>query len=199
MLETRERMVAEGAYSGRIDAALCFAARMHDGQRRKGTDVPYIVHPVAVGLILQRFGFGDDVIVAGILHDVIEDTSCDLETLRAKFGDRVAAWVVAVSEPDKSLEWEIRKEQAVARLHHMPFEAKAIVCADKAHNLHTLADAIEGGDPNVWQRLKRGRGPQLTHHRAVVDTLRSIFDHPIADELGRALRRLNAEHRPFGS
>ncbi|MEK7705710.1 MAG: HD domain-containing protein [Myxococcota bacterium] len=178
-------------YSARIDEALRFAARMHDGQRRKGTDIPYIVHPVAVGLMLQRFGFDDDVVAAGILHDVLEDTDCTLDELRARFGAHVAEWVRAVSEPDKSLSWEVRKQQAVERMRTMSFEAKAIACADKAHNLHTIADALALGEVDVWARFHRGRDLQLGYHRAAVAALSVAFAHPIVSEVLRALERVD--------
>ena len=99
------------AFSPRVDAALALAARAHRTQVRKGTDVPYIVHPVQVGILLLRHGFDEDLVVAGILHDTIEDTDLELGTIRAMFGDGVAARImldVRVNGPGAGRESAIR-------------------------------------------------------------------------------------------
>src|SRR5262245_24388558 len=85
-------------FSPRYDAALALAARAHRSQLRKGTDLPYIAHPVHVSLILIRHGFGEDLAIAGLLHDVVEDTDVPLYRIAAEFGDEVAGLVAAVSE-----------------------------------------------------------------------------------------------------
>jgi (p)ppGpp synthase/HD superfamily hydrolase len=72
------------AYSERVDAALRFAAVAHHGQVRKGSDVPYVMHPFHVGLILDRYGFGEDVVIAGILHDVLEDPHYEDSTVQQR-------------------------------------------------------------------------------------------------------------------
>jgi (p)ppGpp synthase/HD superfamily hydrolase len=84
------------AYSERIDAALRFAAVAHHGQVRKGTAVPYVMHPFHVGLILDRHGFGEDVVVAGILHDVLEDPHYEDSTVQQRLQD---IWPVLEQAP----------------------------------------------------------------------------------------------------
>src|SRR5690606_5868785 len=105
-------------YPAIINAALIFAARAHDGQRRKGTNIPYIVHPVGVMLALMHAGENDpELLAAALLHDTLEDTGASLEDLRAKFGPRVAAIVEGCSEPFARDElWETRKQHTVAHL-----------------------------------------------------------------------------------
>src|SRR4051812_26999074 len=102
----------------RFDEALAFAAEAHRAvkQERKGTDFPYIAHPISVAEILDRFECGEDVIVAGFLHDTIEDTQVTAEEISAIFGDRIAALVTAASEPDRTLTWEDRKQHTLDRL-----------------------------------------------------------------------------------
>lgn len=178
------------AYRARVDQALGFAAQCHVRQRRKGSDVPYIMHPVHVAWLLNRHGFGEDVVIAGLLHDVIEDTGCTAQELEKLFGVRVSRCVVAVSEPDKSLSWEERKAQAVSRMQSMDQDARAVSCADKAHNLHTIADALEAGNTEIWQRFNRGEQVQLAHYRQALDALADGFAHPIVDEFRWALDRL---------
>src|SRR5688572_11357666 len=115
-------------YSDRINHAFAFAAKHHDQQVRKGTRLPYLTHPANVAIILTRYGQDEDTVVAGILHDVIEDcvrggyTSDALRTrIGEKFGESVLETVLAVSEarigPDGAeLSYEERKEDYLNRL-----------------------------------------------------------------------------------
>ena len=87
------------SYSHLVQRALTLAARKHTNPR-KGTDIPYITHPVHVALILARHGFDDQVLAAAILHDVLEDTETTPDELRNAFGDRILHMVQEVSEPN---------------------------------------------------------------------------------------------------
>lgn len=176
-------------YSSRLDSALSFAATAHGEQKRKGTEVPYVVHPVAVAALLASHGWDEDTVIAGLLHDVVEDTETSIESVRALFGDRVADIVAWCSEPAKSLPWEQRKREAIERMQRMPPRAKAVSCADKAHNLNTIADELARG-VDVWRRFKRGREAQLDYHRRALEALRREFEHPILEELRLALERV---------
>src|SRR5690242_18855975 len=101
-----------GKVNPRFDDALEFAVKAHARvqQERKGTDFPYVAHPIRVAEILDRFGLDDDVIVAGFLHDTIEDAGITAKEIGERFDSPVADLVVAASEPDKSLPWKQRKE-----------------------------------------------------------------------------------------
>ena len=96
-----------------INNAIDVAMRAHQNQFRKGTAIPYVTHPLAVGIILAKAGCADEVIVAGILHDTVEDTPMTLDNLRDLFGEKVADIVKGASEPDKSLPWEDRKRHTL--------------------------------------------------------------------------------------
>ncbi len=87
------------AYSARLDAAWVIAAIVHHEQRRKGTNVPYIIHPAQVALILERYGWPEDVVIAGLLHDVIEDAKCTEPELRNRVR---AAWPALRYAPSDS-------------------------------------------------------------------------------------------------
>src|SRR5450631_1910449 len=93
-----------------IFAALRFAGDAHSGQFRKGTRVPYLIHPLNVAKILLDCGCSDELAVAGLLHDTVEDTAVTLEQIRASFGDAVARLVEFATEPEKLWTWERRKE-----------------------------------------------------------------------------------------
>ena len=92
-----------------IDLAIEVAIIAHQKQVRKGTDIPYITHPLAVGIILAQTGCSEEVITAGILHDTVEDTNITLDDLRDQFGEKVSTFVKGASEPDRALPWEDRK------------------------------------------------------------------------------------------
>ena len=87
------------------EKAIEFAAKAHQGQMRKGQDVPYIVHPFTVSAILKEQNCDEHVIIAGLLHDTVEDTAVSLESLRFDFGDQIADLVAICTEPDKGLPW----------------------------------------------------------------------------------------------
>lgn len=97
-----------------IHRAIYFAVQAHDGQKRKGTDIPYIAHPFEVAQLLMEAGAEDEVVAAGLLHDTVEDTAVTAADVQKQFGVRVAELVMLCSE-EKGLSWEERKNQMLAR------------------------------------------------------------------------------------
>ena len=155
-------------YSPLIDSALSFAARAHRHQVRKGTDVPYIVHPVGVMLLLEHAGETDpELLAAALLHDTIEDAGVSAAELAERFGPRVAAIVEGCSEPEHhDAAWEARKQHTVAYLRAAPRAIKLVATADKLHNLRSmLVDQAELGD-QLWGRFNRGRSALEWYYRA---------------------------------
>ena len=122
------------------DKALDFAIKAHNGQVRKSEpDKPMIFHPINVGHILKEYGFDENVIAAGYLHDVVEDTEYTIEYIEKQFGDDIASLVYTASEPDKSLPWLDRKKHTIETIKEADIRHKAIVCADKISNLEDLS------------------------------------------------------------
>lgn len=184
------------AYSPAFDEALIFAAVAHRPQRRKGTDVPYIVHPFHVALILLRYGFDEDVAIAGLLHDVVEDCDISLEEIEERFGARVAKLVDGVTErkqtaDDKERPWRERKEEQLANIEKLGHEGAALKAADALHNCQTtVADLKEMGDA-LWERFNAGPEEQRWYYGALVSALRGpLGDHPLRLELERAVAQL---------
>lgn len=104
----------------KINSAIQFATMQHGTQKRKGKEVPYIVHPLEVMEILYRMGADENLLVAGILHDVVEDTAVKIADIREYFGDDVAELVAAHTE-DKSEPWEVRARlKTVMSLEQLP-------------------------------------------------------------------------------
>jgi HD domain len=194
-------------YSDRINHALAFAAKHHDQQVRKGTRLPYLTHPANVAIILTRYGQDEETIVAGILHDVIEDCLQDgytremLESRIAdKFGHDALATVLAVTNrkfDDDGIELssEERKDDYLARLADANNRARWVCAADKVHNASTILADLKRTDypETIWGRFNVGREGTIRWYRRVHDRLREIgFDAPIMRELDDVATALEA-------
>ncbi|HPG39827.1 MAG TPA: HD domain-containing protein [bacterium] len=155
----------------KLNQAIMFAARAHDGQKRKGTDIPYITHPFAVAMLLLREGCGEDTVIAGLLHDVVEDTPVTIEQLEAEFGAQVAAIVWQCTDDETISSWQTRKQALLERLKTAPLPVKYVACADKLHNISSIvADYAELGE-SLWARLGRGYAEHKWYYRALVDSI----------------------------
>lgn len=190
--------VSGQAYSQRYDDALTLASRAHRTQQRKGSDVPFIVHPVHVSVLLLRHGFAEDAAIAGLLHDVVEDQDVTLEEIETRFGARVAEMVAAVTEQKKDDEgnlrpWEVRKQEALDHLHHADPEILAIKAADVIHNTRGLAREVRQRGPSIWRFYRRGADESLWYYRGVATLVgKRLRPHPLADELDQAVGDLEA-------
>jgi (p)ppGpp synthase/HD superfamily hydrolase len=177
-----------------VKRALDRAAVLHRDQLRKypGVAVPYVSHLAGVTVVLARHGFDDEVIAAGALHDAVEDTEATLAELAAEFGTRVAELVAHCSEPDKSLSWEQRKADYLARFPGKPWAAQAITLADKIDNLESiLVCARQHGDP--WAQFKRGRELQLARYHELRSAALGLPPHPLVDEFVAVLAAVERE------
>lgn len=151
--------------SDKIFSALRFATNAHSGQFRKSTKNPYIVHPIAVMEYLIRYQATEDAVVAGILHDTLEDTPTTQTDLRRNFGDRVTELVLGASEPNKSLSWEQRKEHTISHLNTLnDQEQLMVICADKLSNISSIAYDLSTQGPVVWNRFNRGYEQQKWYY-----------------------------------
>lgn len=174
-------------FHGGIDRALEVALHAHEGQVRKGDGgIPYAVHPLHVALLLARLGAEPEVIQAGLLHDVVEDSPLwTMERVEAEFGPRVGAIVAELSE-DKSLSWEVRKRRGIDRIAAMSPEAALVKGCDKLHNLCTLGRALDSAPDRaaVWSQFNGGRERTL----AIAEQLIASLAPRVTQELGAALR-----------
>jgi (p)ppGpp synthase/HD superfamily hydrolase len=183
------------AYSERYDAALVLAARAHRRQKRKGSDIPYLVHPVHVSTILLRHAFAEDVIIAGLLHDVVEDSDVSLDSIETHFGALVAEMVRVVTEKKRERggkrSWEIRKQEALALLRQAGPDAVAVKAADTVHNARTLARQLARDGASIWDYYTRGPEQTLWYYDSVAEiTAARLGTHPLVDEVFLAVRDL---------
>ncbi len=181
-------------YSPRIRAALAFALKVHETdqkQKRRGKDVPYIVHPAAVGMILSRAGADEDTVIAGLLHDTIEDSAPDYRVTRPMiedlFGARVADLVTSVTEAPKSVPWESRKEEALAHIAEYSHESLLLKSADTVSNAGDLVDDWKREGDRTFARFAIGKERFVGNYRRVIAALLAVWDgNPLAEDL-RAL------------
>ncbi len=200
-------------YSDRINHALAFAAKHHDQQVRKGTRLPYLTHPANVAIILTRYGQSDGTVVAGILHDVIEDCVREAYTqemleqrIGDKFGDEVLETVLAVTyrlidDDGVELSHDDRRDDYLARLAQANESARWVCAADKLHNASTIvADLRRTIESNsVWSRFTGGKDATIRWYRRVYDRLNEIgFHGEIMIELEKIVVALE-EHEPAES
>ncbi len=155
-----------------FEAAIEASIRHHD-KMRKGTDIPYISHPMSVALILARMGATNDAIIAGILHDTVEDSELTLEDISAQFGQRIADIVAACSEPDKKLSWKVRKEHTLEHLPEVDRDVWMVVCADKFHNASSMLGDYRQNSKGFWDRFNEGENEQKWYYQELVKALAS--------------------------
>ncbi len=159
-----------------LDKAVTFATERHAGQVRKGTALPYIVHPMEVMYILYRMGADDNLLIAGVLHDTIEDTGTTKEEILELFGEDVANLVAGHSE-DKSKTWEERKITAIEHFEKSDHRFKMLVMADKLSNMRAIAaDYAKIGD-KLWERFNAPPEKQAWYYGKLDDALMSLADY----------------------
>jgi len=194
-------------YSDRINHALAFAAKHHDTQVRKGLRLPYVTHAANIAVILVHYRCDESVVVAGVLHDVIEDSvrdgysSTDLtERIGAKFGHDVLSTVLAVTRrrmDDDGVEMskDDMKDDYLSRLASATDGARWVCAAHTLHNAGTiLADVRRTIEPTtVWTRGGATRDGTLLWYRAVHERLQTVgFTAPIMQEFGEMMTELDA-------
>lgn len=148
-----------------LTRAIIFAAKAHEGQTRKGTNIPYIVHPMEVASIVATMTSDEEVIAAAVLHDVIEDTEETKESVRQEFGERVADLVASESEnkredrPAKDT-WKVRKQETIDHLKSLKKDEdskaiKQIALGDKLSNMRAIARDYDSIGSELWLRFNQ--------------------------------------------
>ena len=164
-------------FTDRVNHALIVASRAHGGEVRKGTDIPYVSHPVGVAMIASEYTDDEDTIVAALLHDILEDVSdqvYSLEDMQRDFGEKVVGIVKDVSEdkrvgePEKP--WRERKEAYLEHLRTLSdIEPLLVSVADKIHNLMSiLADHDTVGDI-IWNRFNASKEDEFWYYRELTE------------------------------
>lgn len=190
-------IVAALGRSERLVEALEYASELHADQRRKGTDIPYVAHLLAVCALVLEAGGDEDQAVAALLHDAVEDQGGApiLREIRRRFGRRVAGIVDSCSDTDvwPKPEWKDRKRTYIEGLNTASPEALLVSLADKANNARSiLGDYLELGE-KLWSRFTGTAEQQLWYYRSLAELFTRRFPGPLASELDRTVRDLESE------
>ncbi len=176
----------------KIQQAINLASRLHLGQVRKGdSGLPYISHPFSVAWILSNYTEDEYIIVAGILHDVLEDVKgYYYEDMVRDFGEKVAQIVKGASEDkdpnvesDEKATWEERKMKYLAGLEHDSEESLMVCAADKIHNLQSMIKAYQEKGEALWDNFNSPKEKKLWLYKEILKFMRTRLDNPIVTEL----------------
>jgi (p)ppGpp synthase/HD superfamily hydrolase len=180
----------------RFEEALVYAARVHAGQKRKGTEVPYVSHLLMTAGIALEHGADEDEAIAALLHDAAEDQGGRprLEDIRARFGDRVAAIVEACTDTFDSPKppWRPRKEASIARVAGETPSARLVSASDKLANARSIILSLAKDGEAAWERFTGKKAGTLWYYRALVGAFRAAGPSPLVDELDRAVTDLES-------
>lgn len=153
-----------------INFARNFAKTAHEGQVRKISSEPYFVHVDSVANTLEKAGFSMEVVIAGYLHDVIEDTKVTEQEIRQLFGNDVLQYVLDNTE-NKNLIWEERKQETINKTKTISLESKALIAADKLDNSEDLLLHYRQYGESVWENFNRGYDQQLWYYSEMVNSI----------------------------
>jgi (p)ppGpp synthase/HD superfamily hydrolase len=175
--------------------ALIYAARLHAGQTRKATGVPYVSHLMAVTSLVLDYGGNEEEAIAALLHDGPEDQGgrATLEAIRLLFGDRVAEIVDGCTDTydhPKPL-WRPRKEKYLAHLEVASLSVCLVSAADKVHNVRSILQNLADGHPDTFTKFNGGPKGTFWYYRSVLEVLTRRLPNPIVAELARAVEEMD--------
>jgi (p)ppGpp synthase/HD superfamily hydrolase len=180
----------------RFRRAFLFAAEKHAGQARKTTTIPYIAHLMGVASLALEFGGDEDVAIAALLHDVVEDCGGApmLAEVRRRFGKRVAKIVDGCTDSNTYPKppWRQRKEEYIRHLRKADADTRLVSAADKLNNVRSiLADYRDLGE-SIWARFSGGRNGTLWYYRALLEEFLRHKPNRLIRELKLAVEELEA-------
>ncbi len=183
-----------------ITKAIQFATEKHEavvnkdgtvGQKRKGSGLPYIIHPMEVWQILRNNNCPVKVQIAGLLHDTLEDTDTTPAEIQTLFGKDILALVQTESE-DKTKTWKERKQHTIDALAHDSIETMQVCCADKLSNCRAqLYDYRQIGDA-LFERFNKQSTPELQawYYKSIVKALSPLKGMKMYEELYEVVKEL---------
>ena len=165
-----------------FERAITFAVKAHGGATRKGSNTPYIVHPLEAAAIAATLTSDEEVLSAAVLHDTIEDTAVTAEELRREFGERVLSLVLSDTENKRETlppaeTWELRKQETLIALEHASKEQLIIVLSDKLSNMRAIfRGCLERGDGVFEIFHVKDKAKQAWYYRGIAERLKPLKD-----------------------
>lgn len=185
-------------YTHNIQRAIRFSIKTHEvyqKQKRKGKDIPYIIHPLTVGLILARTGAHEDVVIAGILHDTIEDSIPEKKVSRALiaryFSEHVAELVESVTENTDLSTWEERKEHALEATKSYSPESLLVKSADLISNGSEIVDDWHRNGDSIFLNFHASKEKMIVHYlRMIWAIIGRSRENPLVPDLEHVAEEL---------
>ena len=178
----------------RFTEALSYATELHQEQIRKGTDIPYISHLLAVASLVLENGGKEDEAIAALVHDAIEDQGGDdtRQEIRKRFGEKVVGIVDGCTDAEvvPKPPWRERKEAYIAHLREAPPSVRLVSAADKLHNLRSILMDFRKEGEKLWDRFNASKEESLWYYGQIVSILKAQGPGHLADELERTLEIL---------
>jgi (p)ppGpp synthase/HD superfamily hydrolase len=180
--------------SHQFEKGLTYATRIHGGQLRKKTRIPYIAHIIGVAAIAMEYGANETEAIAALLHDAVEDCggAKRLRDIERKFGKKVARIVDGCTDTDRTPKppWLERKKAYVAHVRHAPMPTKLVSASDKLHNVRAILTDYRKEGERLWSRFNGGKQGALWYYRALVNAFTGKRIEPLVQELNRTLTQL---------
>jgi (p)ppGpp synthase/HD superfamily hydrolase len=188
----------------RFDRALLYATHVHGGQVRKETSIPYVAHLLAVAATVLEYGGDEDLAIAALLHDSVEDRGgkARLEDVRNRFGERVAGVVEACSdaladttETEGKAPSQLRKEAYLANLRKADKDTLNVSLADKVHNARSILRDLRKPDvgKKIWARFNQPKNKTLWYYRSLAEIFCEKLPGQLSNELREIVEVLEAE------
>jgi (p)ppGpp synthase/HD superfamily hydrolase len=182
--------------SQRFEEAMQFALEAHRGHLRKGTQIPYSSHLLAVAGIVLDYEGDEDEAIAALLHDSVEDRGVDPEEIRRRFGEKAADIVVACSDSlekdsNKKADWRLRKDAYLNHLKTAPPDVLLVSAADKLHNVRAILKDFREIGHETWKRFKGKKDGTLWYYASLVKILKARGEHrKLVEEFARTFATL---------
>ena len=180
--------------TSRFEDALVFAARLHRGQLRKGSDIPYVSHLLAVAALVIENGREEDEVIAALLHDAIEDQGGKKtrDKILRRFGAGVTEIVEGCTDAHVTPKpaWKDRKLAYIAGIGEKSASVRLVCSADKLHNARCILGDYRAVGDEVWERFRGGREDTLWYYREVTKALIRSGRTPLVDELERVVGKI---------
>jgi GTP pyrophosphokinase len=179
----------------RFEDALIYSNKLHAGQLRKGSQVPYIAHLLGVAGLVLEDGGDEDEAIAALLHDAVEDQGGlgTLNEIRMRYGSRVAEIVLSVSDAyeDPKPPWRERKEDYIASIRTADLSAIRVSLADKVYNARATLMDIEQEGESGWSRFNGGKDGTLWYYHQLIGSYRERGSSKLLQELIRVIGELD--------
>lgn len=190
--ETRSK--GHGGYSPKFARAFAYAERAHRGQRRKGTEKPYIGHLMSVASIVIAYGGDEEMAIAALLHDAVEDQGGRkrLRDIQKKFGKRVANIVDGCTDSyeEPKPPWLERKRSYIARVAGEDSDTRLVSAADKLSNSRDILQDVRADGDRAFERFQGKKDGTLWYYRTLVAEFRKAGGNPLVEELDRVVKEL---------